>query len=1062
MVFGSSNRAMGVLAILVLFASPAAGREPAWEFGADGETEGWNALHGVLNMQVRDGTLQLLMDPTDPYLWSGESPLDLPARDYPVLEVKMKSDAWGLLQVYWVTDKSPEWYGPDKKRVSCKLTGDGAWHTYRLRVAQHAAWTSTVTHLRIDPTEGYPGQPTQVQASIDYIRVVRASESCCYLSRPLAETGRNFTLLVRAFNDTAEPVAGAVAELVSMDNAQPVGGDLVQTFPSIPPGRGAFAQWQLVADRTGPAMTRVAVRGLSVEPVVLERNFLVSQPFPTMTSDTGSGAVITDASPAIILGNDKVRAVFVRNSFGFGRCEFQRYDTSLGRWIGLARMRSLSRFVAGRGKLDDHDQDIYATTCELSQRQDEQEVVFLCSVVDASGGRWNCRFAFSVKSADDLIRVRYESIPQEDTCVYRFDGPVLYVGEATQGSQKQAAVFPGLEFLQGEQDSSSLRDFTNDWRFRMAPHPFRVTVGAPAVTTSDGTVALFWDPNFRWAETESGMTAMFASPNRIADFPAWQEAGDNHLVGLFIPSIPRYVPENHGIADEPYVAQAGRPLALEAAVWLAGSTDPTAAISRCIELNGLPEVISPPQGVTVARDHCRNAYLQTLWSPEQRGWKPYAEMGEFVPDAWVEMLLRLDARTANDQTRATLLARADEVAAARHIGPLSGDPTWTKTPYFLGLFDGETLQWLEAEVRDAKATQQPDGSWHYVPLPLPSLFADCPPLGNAADVSVFQTALRAGQLLRWANITGDDQAREAGLRGLRYLASGKQLVPQGAPFEDPAASAYLWSSGLAVEAFLDGYRATGDADLLTDARYWANTGLAFVYLWNLPNVELQRYATIGVFGSSYYDHASWLGRPVQWIGLEYAYALRHFAACDTSFPWIKLADGITASALWQMSHDADKRGLYPDSVEGAGDMAAPGFTVRYGLWIQPDLILKNLLAAEGHDPEISFHQVELDSRKIRITSGARLASVTVNQPHAGDLTLEIHSSPGDTPCTVVAGWGRPLRVVCECRELPEVPTGTSLVTEGWMYDQSRRLVYVKTSFTGPALTLRLFHDAASQ
>ncbi|MHB8972202.1 MAG: hypothetical protein ACYC4N_17320, partial [Pirellulaceae bacterium] len=561
---------------------------------------------------------------------------------------------------------------------------------------------------------------------------------------------------------------------------------------------------------------------------------------------------------------------------------------------------------------------------------------FQASVVDGGGVPWDCQFSFAVHADDDLIQIRYEATPRTDACLYRFDGPVLYVGEATQGSRKQAAVFPGLEFLQGEQESSSLRDFTNDWRFRMAPHPLRVTVGAPSVTMQDGTVGLFWDPNFRWNGTDGGMTAMFASPNRIADFPAWQEAGDNHLLGLFIPSVPRFVPENHGMAEAPYVAPAGHPLSLEANVWLNASTDPTAAVRRSIEANGLPEVVPPPPGASSARDLCRAAYLETLWNPQQRGWKPYAEMGEFVPDAWVEMLLRLDARTANDQTRTALLTRAEEVAAVRQIGPRGGDPTWTKTPYLLGLFDGETLKWLEAEVHEAISAQQIDGSWHYLPLPLPAMFASCPPLGNASDVSVFQTAVRAGQLLRWANITGDDEAREAGLKGLRYLASGARLVPQGAPFEDPAASAYLWSSGLAVEAFLEGYRATGDADLLAGARYWANTGLPFVYLWNLPETGLQRYATIGVFGSSYYDHASWLGRPVQWIGLEYAYALRHFSPHDTSLPWTKIADGITTSALWQMSEAADKRGLYPDSVEGAGDMAAPGFVVRYGWWIQPD------------------------------------------------------------------------------------------------------------------------------
>ena len=634
---------------------------------------------------------------------------------------------------------------------------------------------------------------------------------------------------------------------------------------------------------------------------------------------------------------------------------------------------------------------------------------------------------------------------------------MLYVGEGTQGSQKLAAVFPGLEFLQGQQESSSLRDFTNDWRFRMAPHPFRVTVGAPSVTTQDGTVALFWDPNFRWNEADAGMTAMFASPNRVADVPAWQEAGDNHLLGIFVPSIPRYVPENHSLADAPYVGnRAGHPVALEARVWLSASTDPTAAVRRFIEVNGLPEVVPPPLGAPAVRDLCRAAYLETLWNPRARVEVVRGD-GKLRARCLGRAAVATRRRTADDSMRTTLLP-PDEVAKVRHAGPRGGDPTWTKTPYFLGLFDGETLKWLEAEVREALNSQQSDGSWHYVPLPLPEMFASCPPLGQASDVSVLPDRCGAGQLLRWANITGDDKAKEAGLKGLRYLAGGQQLVPQGAPFEDPAASAYLWSSGLAVEAFVEGYRATGDADLLAGAPLLGQHRIAV-------RVSLE-FAKRGP-AAIRHDRRVWVIvlRPCLLVGASRAVARFGVCLCpaplaplDATFPWTTVADGITTSALWQLGTDADKRGLYPDSVEGAGDMAAPGFAVRYGLWIQPDLILKNLLAAEGHDPEISFRHIESGRSAYgshRRTTRCRDARRAAHRL----LTLTAQSAPGDTPCTAVAGFGRPQCVTCDGRELPEVPAGNSTVPAGWMFDQPRGLIYIKTSFTHPTLTIRLFRDA---
>ncbi len=1050
-----------LLCPLVLASLASVAGAQSWEFATDGDAQSWQALHGVHDLQVRDGHLELCLDPSDPYLWTGDTPLNLPAADAAVLEVKMKTDAWGILQVYWVTGASPEWYGPDRKRVSCKLTGDGAWHTYRVRLGRHPAWKGTITHLRVDPVEGYPGQPALVHASIDYIRLVQGGENCCFLSRPLAEKQKRFQLLLRVFNDSAEPLSGVVAELVSTTNAQRDGCAAVQAFPPIAAGRGAWVQWQLQAGAAGPAGARAEVRGARGargETLVVQRDFLVSEPCAVGSGDAAPGDGTRNTPAPVVVGTSAVRVVFPSNVFGFGRGEFQRYDKQRARWIGLARMRCLSRLVSGDSGCS--DQDIYAPAFEGHTPQPgQQEVIFRNSVVDGSGTVWDCYFSFATTADDDLIRMRYTATPDRDASLYRLDGPLLYVGESTCGSQKRAAVLPGLEFLQGDQESSSLRDFSNEWRFRMAPHPLRVTIPASSITTQDGTVSLFWDPHFRWNGLESGMTAMFASPNRVADWPGWQEAGDNHLLGLFVPSIPRYVPEHDSVADTPYVAPAGRPLTLEAAVWLSASTDPTAAVQRYVARHGLPAVVPPPCGMSASRQLCRTAYLETLWNAHQRGWKPYAEMGDFVPDPWIEMLLRLEARTAAGQVRTALLTRADDVAAARRSGPLGGDPTWTKTPYFLGLFDGQTLKWLEAEVREALRTQQPNGSWRYVPLPLPAQFAHCPPLGRDSDVSVFQTAVRAGQLLRWTSITGDAQAQQAGLKVLEYLASGHQLVPQGAPFEDPAASPYLWSSGLAVEAFLAGYRATGNADLLSGARYWARTGLPFVYLWNVPEAGLQRYATIGVFGSSYYDHASWLGRPVQWLGLEYAYALRKLAPHDASCPWTTIADGITASALWQLGTQADQRGLYPDSVEGAGDLGAPGFTVRYGPWIQPDLILKNLLAADGHDPEISFQRVGQGAQQLWITSGAQLGDVRLDEPETGDLSLVLHAAAGDQPCTVIAGFGRPRRVVSASHELPETPTGTGAVPEGWMFDAARDLLYLKTRCPGPDLTIRLARDA---
>ncbi len=1013
--------------------------EVRWDFDRPGDTAGWQPLNDIREMTVRDGSLHLRMGARDPYMWTGEAPLEVATSGIGTLELRMRTAVYGVIQVYWTTDRSPEWYGPDRKRLTCKLIGDGAWHTYRIRLYRHSAWAGTLVHLRLDPVETVARPGAEVTAEIDYIRICGPAEqqtALFSLSRPLAERGQPFRLWCRMYNDGAKPLTDAHARLALPRGVVLTGGQLAQPFAAIAPGEASLVSWELRAADDGVYDLRVTVSAGGGDRTLTRRVHVSEGLHPRAGRND------------VVLANSRVRAVFVRDTFGYGRCYLARYDRRDRRWLPLARLRSFSRLVAGTPEADG---DVYADRWELLEStRDVQTVRFRATVADGAGVLWDMSFTFSLAENSDLLAVRYTATPRRETKLYRLEGPMLRVGEGSFGIAKDAAIFPGLEFLQYGQESSSLRDFTNDWRFRMAPHPYRITISAMSVTHQGSTVGLLWDLQQRWDGAKTLPTACFASPNTIGDFPAWTEYGEHHLLGLSLPSVPQPVPENHELADEPYLARAGRPLTLTAKVLLAESDDPTYAVQRWIADRGLPPPAPPPRPLEASLDLCRRAYLETLWSQEKRGWTPYPDSDTYRNNAWVELLLRLDALTTpRPEVRQELLARVAEVAPARVEGPVGADWSWSRIPYFLGLFDRDTLTHLESRARDAMRRQQPDGSWHYIPLPLPEGFENCPPLGSADIKSVYQTGAEATNTLRWANISGDRQALAAGLKALDFLSSRRELVPQGAPFEDPAISPYLWSSGLALAAFLEGYRATGRPEHLEGARYWARAGLPFVYLWNLPGVPLQRYATIGVFGSSYYDHANWIGRPVQWLGLEYAYQLRHLAAVDRSFPWTTVADGITTSALHQLATEGPNLGTYPDSVEGAGDTAAPGFREMFGVWIQPDLILLNLLAARGMDPDIHMAVAESADQRLHLSSAARIEHL---QPAPCGFSAVLSYLPGETVCTVVAGLDRPTALSARGQPLPEVPSLRE-VSEGWMYDEARGMVYAKTRFVRPRLRL---------
>ena len=96
------------------------------------------------------------------------------------------------------------------------------------------------------------------------------------------------------------------------------------------------------------------------------------------------------------------------------------------------------------------------------------------------------------------------------------------------------------------------------------------------------------------------------------------------------------------------------------------------------------------------------------------------------------------------------------------------------------------------------------------------------------------TALPVAQLLEAAAFAGEKTMVDEGLRLLRILQKRfDQGVPRGAQtWEIPLHTPDILGSAYLVKAFALGYELTGDPELLEAAKYWAWTGVPFVYLVN--------------------------------------------------------------------------------------------------------------------------------------------------------------------------------------------------------------------------------------
>jgi len=181
-------------------------------------------------------------------------------------------------------------------------------------------------------------------------------------------------------------------------------------------------------------------------------------------------------------------------------------------------------------------------------------------------------------------------------------------------------------------------------------------------------------------------------------------------------------------------------------------------------------------------------------------------------------------------------------------------------------------------------------------------------------------------ILEGATLSADKQLIEKALELLdKQTALYADTVPRGAQtWEVPLHTPDILASAHMVKAYALGYIISGRREYLEQARYWAWTGVPFVYLYPPTSAPVGVYATIPVLGATNWKAPVWIGRPVQWCGLAYASALHLLAQYDSKGPWEKIAKGITAAGLQMTWPQADKnrQGLLPDFFDLKAQVAA--------------------------------------------------------------------------------------------------------------------------------------------
>ncbi len=698
------------------------------------------------------------------------------------------------------------------------------------------------------------------------------------------------------------PGEGTVRVRVRMKSDADTGGELFygRTFQA---GRSvrftvnSDGQWHdyllVIPERLGagtrlrldPATSegQIVIASIEVEVLVPVRPPQWEKPVRPSTGNTGPEFVISGdlmvADYRDGVGDFVVRVDGQEMAAGYKAEQIGMIINDQPQWLRLDSNKSSS--IGGRGRAFSHITDLR----------------------DNGGAKWKVTRRFEPGPVDGSIAVEVEFVVDQNRDIIHLPWLTLFPGLGTFGERKTQGLFAGLEYLEDE-PSSSEADITTTEHIRRAPDPVKVTFPLMAIAHDGRYVGIVWEP--------SQMVApVFDSPDKIYGSGA-------HVMALTGPAVGDRRFENELVAHTPPWLRANEPVRMRATIIGGKGATIIPAVQKYVALRGLPAIPTFAGGLDAAVTLLAHGWLDSTIN--EGGLFRHAVWGESFKAAPAgDAIMYIDwlANQAQDRDLVHRLVQARDLAVTKMPKgePYISTVSHTRTPTAPFVFGGiyPYIQQRQDEARgllrhfDDKGVKlyQPGevdyGKTHFVKH-----------ANGLAGVDV-------ARILEAGTMSADPQLIEQGLALLdKQTALYVNTVPRGAQtWEVPLHTPDILASAYMVRAYTLGYILSGKPEHLEQARYWAWTGVPFVYLVNPTAGEIGPYATIAVLGATNWQAPSWFGRPVQWCGLVYASALHLLSQYDKEGPWEKIARGITATGLqvtWPVS-DAKRQGLLPDVFE---------------------------------------------------------------------------------------------------------------------------------------------------
>jgi len=598
------------------------------------------------------------------------------------------------------------------------------------------------------------------------------------------------------------------------------------------------------------------------------------------------------------------------------------------------------------------------------------EVVCRAVLMDSEDGRWQVTRRLETGTRPGTISTETEFIVDKDREVIHLPWLTLFPGLGTVGERKTQGLFAGLEYLDDE-PSSNEADLTTPEHIRRVPDPVKITFPLMAVAHGGRYMGLIWEPSDMAA-------AVFDSPDRLFNSGA-------HVMALTAPAVGPNRFENQLVAHTPFTLKANQPLKIQATIIGGSGETIVPAVRKYVELRGLPEVPEFQGGLDAAVTLLAHGWLDS--AIHEGGLFRHAVWGNsFGAGPAADAIMYMDwlAHQTPDRRLAERLIKGRDLAISKMPPgqPYNSAVSHTRTPTAPFVFGGlgSYVEQRKAEAQnllkgfDDKGIKlyRPGkvdyGKTHFARHANGLAGAEVVPILEAATLSADPTLIAQGLVLL-----------------NKQTALYANTVPRGAQtWEVPLHTPDILASAHLVKAYTLGYILSGKQEYLEQARYWAWTGVPFVYLVNPTEGEIGPYATIAVLGATNWRAPVWFGRPVQWCGLVYCSALHLLSQYDKAGPWETVAKGITATGLqmtWPVT-DPKRQGLLPDVF----DLQAQ---LRDGPAINPGTV-------QAHVPELFGRGTLYDLKRLSRRGWFLHAPCAVHDIHETDESVTF----------IVDGWAK--------------------------------------------------------